>query len=215
MLFHKSILPFQTTLFIFITLLGACSKDSSHIEKKAKLAGEKYQAQDLGAAAALYREILEEDGDRYAERIMLGKILFFQRKFPEAVEQFQKATDINAGRIEGFIWWAKTLSYTPTGTEEALITINKALSIDPSNIEANYLRGRILEQKGDLPAAMAAYEASLLYTKPAALAAVRIALIQKEAGLKDQADRSFERARQFARGDNALLQEIDGLVKPK
>ena len=79
-------------------------------------------------------------------------------------------------------------------TEEALVLVRQALEIDSSDIEANFLLGRILEERSDFPGARAAYEKSLANAPNDVASLLALGRVERATGKPDLARSYYRRA---------------------
>ncbi len=126
----------------------ALALDPTHLETQQKLAMLYMQKQMFAAAAALFRQLAELTNDplHYSH---LGLALFQQSSFEEARDAYQKAVELDPTRPQRFASLAQV--YRNLGeAQNAIIALNKALDIDPKNLEFLLLLGSLQIEVGNL-----------------------------------------------------------------
>lgn len=115
----------------------------------------------LEAAFDLYRSILEID-ERYLPAFhQMAKIREIQKQFVQAIQIYQQAIEID--KTPPF-WIYRHLGYSLRqggDLEGAIEAYQKALSLQPEDVDTYNLLGQILDRLGDLNGAMDAYQKAL------------------------------------------------------
>lgn len=97
----------------------------------------------------MYRAVLETAPDDSDSLFALGRILFRQRRLPEAEEMLRRYTELNPSAAEGAYFL--TLVYAEQGKyEEALTALRVVEQQRPPSIQIRMLRADILEKMGRL-----------------------------------------------------------------
>ena len=97
----------------------------------------------------LYRAVLETTPDDSDSLFALGRILFRQRRLPEAEEMLRRYTELNPSAAEGAYFL--TLVYAEQGKyDEALTTLRVVEQQRPPSVQIRMLRADILEKMGRL-----------------------------------------------------------------
>ena len=105
-----------------------------------------------------------QKADAYVNR---GVIYFRQKKYPQAIEDYNQAIALAPKHIQAYI--NRGIAYSSQGNQErAIADYDEALKIDPDNADAYYAKGFTLAlQKGKKQEALEAYKkAEKLYPKP-------------------------------------------------
>jgi tetratricopeptide (TPR) repeat protein len=89
-----------------------------------------------------------------------GATAFQERRFDAALDAFSKATKLQPGDFEGWLWLGLA-EYMTGHNEESETALTRALTLEPRLVEASLLLGQLQYAGGRLPAAIATYEAAL------------------------------------------------------
>lgn len=119
-------------------------------------------------------------------RYLRGKCLFFSRRFPEAVSDFDALRRKAPDHVGALLWSVRArlaVGQVPDGMEGELRTL---LSRDEENVAAAQVLGTLLEAKGDSLGAMAAYQKSLIYEKELSLTHRRIDRLRSQMGMSNR-----------------------------
>ena len=161
-------------------------------------------------ASRAYTLAISKDGKFLPARIMLGKLLYYQHKLPEAGRQFESVLSREPHNIDGLLWMAKVDSRGPDrpSWERAVQRLDTLLERDSSHVEAWYLKGTVLEQQGKIPESIAAYRSATKNGEYLALAHLRLAIVYRKAGLTDQAELQLRQATVVSQDNPALLTQV-------
>jgi tetratricopeptide (TPR) repeat protein len=80
------------------------------------------------AAAAMYQEAIKKDPKFVQAYNNQGMLFFQQNKYPQAIEQYQRANDIDP-RFANHKWWGRTL-IADKQYDEAIAQCQKAVELD-------------------------------------------------------------------------------------
>lgn len=126
----------------------ALALDELHNETQHKLAVLYLQKQMYSAAAALFRQLAQSTSDpvHYSH---LGLALYQQSNYPEALEAYQKAVDLDDSRPQRFVSLAQV--YKALGKlHHASVAIVKAMELDQENVDLIFLLADIQVQLGNI-----------------------------------------------------------------
>jgi len=120
----------------------ALTLNPHHIESMQKLGILYMHKQMYSVASALFKELasLEEDSVHYSH---LGLALYRQNDFEEAKKAYQKSIVLDDSRPQRFVSLGQV--YRELGNHNlAIIALNKAIDIDPENIDYLFLMADLL-----------------------------------------------------------------------
>lgn len=126
----------------------ALALDEYHQETQHKLAMLYLKKQMYGAAAALFKQLgqVTKDPVHYSH---LGFVLYQQSNYPEALEAYQKAVDLDDSRAQRFISLAQV--YRAMGRlHNCMIALNKAIELEQENIEHLFLLADVQVELGNM-----------------------------------------------------------------
>ncbi len=200
------ILPF---LIAIVLPLAACTPDAEKVKKTYSSGLELYNAQQLDAATNEFRKVIAEDPDYTQARVMVGKILYVQRKFDEAEAEFASAWERDPASMDAAIWTARTIAaQDEQRIPEAQAIIEEILKKDNHNIEAWFLKGRFHESRDQLSDAIGAYRYGLQAGRSIGAMHYRLARLYQNAELNDQAAVHLRAAAVLSADNPELLKEI-------
>jgi tetratricopeptide (TPR) repeat protein len=136
----------RKTLIVLVILsamvLGGCQKSQKNIVKerwnqasspmKYGLAMNQYNEGQYDVAAKTIKECIAADKNAAEPHLLYGKILFEQNQKAEAVDEINKALQMNPKLHEG---WYLLGKYNTSNKKEALDCFSKALENSPTNLE--------------------------------------------------------------------------------
>lgn len=114
--------------------IKAIAMDASHVMAHAKLGAIYLNQEQFGKAELIYRKLVLAVTDDPVYFSNLGLSLFHQEKYLEAKEFYQKAIELDDSRAGRFYSLAR-VNYLLEDADDAFMNIEKALSIDPDNID--------------------------------------------------------------------------------
>lgn len=130
-------------------------------------------APDLPQPYAFLGRILEHAGDR----------------LPEATERFIEFEQRNPDNPLGYLLHAKAIMAQAPGSESALALVEKSVSLQEADADAQLQMGALLYRKGDLAAAAAHLERSVQLNARDSAAHFQLARVYSALGRKDDAAR--------------------------
>jgi len=112
-------------------------------------------AEKFECAMEIYERILIMREIPWA-KLGLGKVLFGQKKYPEAAEVFRDLVDVNPDLMAAMDWLART--YHVMGEpDEAMMVIKEALKRSPKALLRHKMLGDLAMETGDFETAESAY----------------------------------------------------------
>jgi FkbM family methyltransferase len=111
-------------------------------------------------AAALYKQILDEDPGNADALHLLGVVEAQQKKYQSAIELFDRALAINSANVALYCNRAEALRQLKR-FEDALTSYNLALAITPDSPEIFYKRGNTLQDLKRFEEAVVSYDRAL------------------------------------------------------
>ncbi len=116
--------------------------DKASAEIKLKLAQQKYENNYFGEAREVVSECITADPNNAQAHLLYGKLLLAEDKEADAARELQLAVELDEELGEGWYWLglaaegpSSFLSSTEDKGEQALFYYNKALSLNPANID--------------------------------------------------------------------------------
>lgn len=185
---------------------SSCKGNQNELQKKNAAAGNLYSLQKTDEALKIYEEILKEEKSVHA-LIMAGKIQYYKKKYTVSGEYFSQAMDNDKGNLLAEYWLAKVESQTPENEEEAIKKINRILERNVSTIDVAYLKGTILERKGNIREAIQSYNQAIREEEKIALAYLRMARLYKITNMKDMSGKFLAKAKMLS-GSNQEMQKV-------
>ncbi len=170
-----------------------CSNENKELNDRYLNALRKYESGQRVEALKDLHIIYKSDPDYKETRILLGKLNYYEYKFEEAKKFFQEAYDKDSENYGALLWIAKTQFALKEKPEPILENIQKYLALDSSNIEALYIRGKILENTGKIDLAILNYQQITYQSDKLALAHKSLYEIFEKAGLSQKAEYHKER----------------------
>lgn len=137
-------------LVAVLTFLGACSPAPlSESQLKSYLeARQSYEKGDFAGSGKVLDQLLSERGDFYQARFLKGKVLFFQKRLPDARAEFEKLSKDHPEFTMASSWLAQ-IDFQENQPDKALDRLKNLLSYDPLDYRLLYLTGLAYLQKKD------------------------------------------------------------------
>jgi Flp pilus assembly protein TadD len=110
--------------------------------------------------ATFWSYVLQRDSTSSIAETALGTLYLHERKFPEAVQHLQRATQLDSSYAEGHDNLGIALSNLGR-VDEALAEFRTAITLDPRNAESHNNLGIALARQGNLREAVAEYRTAL------------------------------------------------------
>jgi tetratricopeptide (TPR) repeat protein len=139
----------KITITAMILLLAVCAGCESHAEKKklAKeridktsaviklhLAQQKYDNNCFDEARRVVSECVIADPDNAQAHLLYGKLLLAEDKGTDAVRELRLAVELDEELGEGW-YWLGLATQGPEQSQQTLFYYNKALSLNPTNVD--------------------------------------------------------------------------------
>ncbi|WP_167882317.1 tetratricopeptide repeat protein [Leptospira langatensis] len=139
-------------------------------------------------ALKLLLEIYDKDSDYKDTLLVIGKINYYDLKFPEAKKYFEKLYDKNPENLNALLWIIKSQFAAGIRDKSIFENLQTFMKRDPNNLEVLYISGRLLEEAGKTDLAIQSYNQILLQIPQIAFAHKQLAEIYKKANLSEKAD---------------------------
>lgn len=178
-------------LILLITLF--CSGEEKELNERYTKALKQYEAKQRVDALKEFNLIYKLDPNFKETRILLGKLYYYDYKFQDAKKLFQEAYEKDSDNYNALLWMTKARFALKEKPDEILDNIQKYLTLDPSNIEALYIKGKLLENGGKIDLAILNFEQITYQTGKIALAHKSLSEIYQKAGLSQKAEYHKER----------------------
>ena len=203
--------PLRTALFALIAcafLAQGCGESDVVVQSRLAQAHKLYSQRKTDQALRAYKEILADNPEQSGARVMMGKLIYYQRKFKAAEKEFAQAYESDPTNLNALFWLAKAQSLIPGKEGEALKNITRVLDKDDGRIEAWHLKGLLQEARKDLKGALASYRYAVSQGRKLALVHIQLGILYRKARLPEAAEREFRTAETLGAGDANLLKQI-------
>ncbi|WP_241555947.1 tetratricopeptide repeat protein [Leptospira yasudae] len=178
---------------LFILFIWNCSQDDKELKDRYTKALKEYESKQRVEALKDFYLVYKADPDYKETRILLGKLHYYDYKFAEAKRFFQEAYEKNSENYHALLWVIKVQFALKEKPETILENLQKYLALDPSNIEALYIKGKILENTGKIDLAILNFEQITYQAGKIALAHKSLNEIYQKVGLDKKAEYHKER----------------------
>jgi tetratricopeptide (TPR) repeat protein len=145
-----------------------------------------YAAGNLDGAERLLAGIRARDRRFHQADFLLGKVLFFENRLPEARRLFDRLCRGYRGYNEAEIWRVRTLSQEGK-TTEAVRAVERLLEFDAADPRLLFLRGSLALEEDDLQAALGFFRAAAGFSEELARSHLEIARLYHQFGLRERA----------------------------
>ncbi|WP_125169731.1 tetratricopeptide repeat protein [Leptospira saintgironsiae] len=150
-------------------------------------------------ALKILNEIHKEDPEYKDTLFVMGKINYYDLKFPEAKKYFEEIYNKNPENLTALLWILKCQFASGIRDQSIFENLQTFMKRDPSNLEALYIGGRILEEAGKTDLAIQNYSQMVLQTPQIALAHKQLSGIYKRANVAQKADFHFKQFQALTR----------------
>jgi len=117
-------------------------KNQAKTENSLAKAVALHQKGEREEALKLYEEIIEEDPKCFDAIQLLGVVLLQNSLFEDALKRFNDALKINENQPS--VWSNRAMALKGLGKlDEALVSVDKAIKIDPNFPESFYNKGNV------------------------------------------------------------------------
>jgi tetratricopeptide (TPR) repeat protein len=127
--------------------IKAIAMNPSHVEAHAKLGMLYLNQEQFAKAELIYRKLVLTVTDDPVYYSNLGLSLFQQEKYAEAKEFYEKSIELDASRAGRFYSLAR-INHLLGDFENALFNIEKALTLDPDNLDYGLTLAHWYVEKG-------------------------------------------------------------------
>ncbi|MFV8750580.1 tetratricopeptide repeat protein [Nannocystaceae bacterium ST9] len=146
-------------------------------------------------AKVLAERVLDRDGTQLRAHLMLGRALLAQGEYAAALDEIE-AAQTREGDSEVELWLGQALEYNGRAVD-ARAHYKKALELEPGNLEAAALLGRLYAYEGAAKQALAMLEPVVQKTDAYPYAYLAIGIAHRDLSKRDQAVGEFQRAREL------------------
>jgi len=178
-----------------VTLMAmGCSNDPERAKAEYLKSGDSYfQQKKYADAAVQYRNALQEDPKSGEAHLKLAKSYEQLGALGNAAREFIRAADSLPGSVEPQV---RAAAYLLLGEQfdDARARAQKALAIDPKNVDAQVILGNALAGLKDLDAALKQLEDTTKLAPASAAAFASIGAIQLARGNQADAEAAFRKA---------------------
>jgi tetratricopeptide (TPR) repeat protein len=178
------------------TLIGA-QRDASEASVELLMTGAALRlAQNKPDQAKLLAErVLDRDSTALQAHLLLGRALLALGEYGAALDEIE-AAQAREPNAEVELWMGQALEYNGRAVE-ARPRYKKALELEPGNLEAAALLGRLYAYEGAAKAALELLEPVVQKTDAYPYAYLAIGIAHRDLGKRDQAVGEFQRAREL------------------
>lgn len=148
-----------------------------------------------GEAKALAQRVLDRDLTDSRAHLLLGRALLLEGEYARALDEIQSA-QTREGDAEVELWLGQALEYNGRANE-ARAHYSRALDIDPHNLEAAALLGRLFAYEGASRKAIELLRPVVDATNDYPYAWLAIGLAQRDLNQRAAAIASFQKAQQY------------------
>ncbi|MBL8021331.1 MAG: tetratricopeptide repeat protein [Leptospirales bacterium] len=177
-----------------LVIAASCGGKKAELDKKFAEANRLFETQNTPQALKLYQEITDADSDHTGAHVMIGRILYYDRKFGEAEKVLAETVSRQPESVDAIFWLARVQSVIPAKKEEAMKNLEILLQRDGSRVDALVLKGMLHEEKKEVSQAIVAYRAATQHEQDIGQAYFRLASIYSTAGLEDMKRKALVRA---------------------
>jgi len=167
---------------------------------------------DLAAARATAESIANTRPDLPLGPYFLGTVDETERKYDAAALAYDKALTIQPTAAEPLTARVR-IDLARKEPAQALARLDKVIAAQPDSVIARNLKGELLTARGELPAAIAAYEEAIAKAPGWWMPYRGLALAQLSAKQTDAAIQSLERGLENAGGATALSTDLAALYE--
>ncbi len=146
-------------------------------------------------AKVLAERVLDLDGTQTRAHLVLGRALLAAGEYSAALDEIE-AAQTREGDPEVELWHGQALEYNGRAVD-ARLHYKKALELEPSNLEAAALLGRLYAYEGAAKQALELLEPVVQKTDAYPYAYLAIGLAHRDLGKRDQAIGEFQRAHEL------------------
>lgn len=109
-----------------------------------------YATGNLSEAEQAYKKQIQADGGSFMSHNNLANILRDEKKFEEAVAEYEKAISLSPNSANSYINLASLYQYSLNDFDKAIEIYDRAINSNPNIADFPNLAGLAYEQKGDI-----------------------------------------------------------------
>lgn len=161
----------QTRLSFFLLLTTFCLflSDCGPSEKEMEVMYQKgislFIANKRDEALKVFKDLYKENENYKDVKFMLGKLLYYNRRFQDAEKIFQEISDKDDTDYNALGWLIKTQFAETPLKKDLTDNLEKYLSKNSENIEILFISARLLEETGKSDQAILAYQKIISQTQ--------------------------------------------------
>ncbi|WP_001037113.1 tetratricopeptide repeat protein [Leptospira interrogans] len=161
----------QTRLSFFLLLTTFCLflSDCGPSEKEMEVMYQKgislFIANKRDEALKVFKDLYKENENYKDVKFMLGKLLYYNRRFQDAEKNFQEISDKDDTDYNALGWLIKTQFAETPLKKDLTDNLEKYLSKNSENIEILFISARLLEETGKSDQAILAYQKIISQTQ--------------------------------------------------
>ncbi|WP_420843586.1 tetratricopeptide repeat protein [Leptospira adleri] len=175
-------------LLIFSCFLyGGCGPSEKEMEAMYERGTALFVANQRDEALKIFQALDKEDDEYKDVKLLIGKLLYYNRKFQQAEEVFQKISDDDPSNYTALGWLIKAQFAGTPLKKELTENLQKFLSKDTENAEILFISARLLEETGKPDQAILAYKKIISQTGILALSHRQLETIYEKARLEKKA----------------------------
>ena len=146
-------------------------------------------------AKVLAQRVLDRDSGQTRAHLVLGRALLAEGEYRAALDEIE-AAQTREGDPEAELWLGQALEYNARAVD-ARAHYKKALELEPGNLEAAALLGRLYAYEGAARQALELLEPVVQKTDAYPYAYLAIGIAHRDLNKRDQAVGEFQRAREL------------------
>lgn len=173
--------------YFFILISVFYCSDDKDLEKKYNQALEYYSANKRQDAIDALKSIYSKDPEFRDSGFLLGKLYYYDLKFPEANHYFEEIRERNPEDLDALLWLIKTSFAQKKPPEKILEMTKEFLLKDSTQLEVLYIAGRMYESQNIMDKAIASYSKAVLVSSAVEFSHERLAEIYEKARIPEKA----------------------------
>ncbi|MBM9498967.1 tetratricopeptide repeat protein [Leptospira sp. 201903071] len=175
-------------VLVFLSFLYLnCGLSEKEMETMYEKGTALFVANQRNEALKIFQELYEEDEDYKDVKLLIGKLLYYDRKFQQAEEVFQEISDKDPANYNALGWLIKAQFASTPLKKELTENLQNFLSKDTENAEILFISGRLLEETGKPDQAILAYKKIISQTGILALSHRQLEILYRNARLEKKA----------------------------
>ncbi|XDD51125.1 tetratricopeptide repeat protein [Leptospira sp. WS92.C1] len=174
-------------LLWFLPFLTACGLSEKEMDVQYQKGIALFVANKRDEALKVFKDLYKEDEDYKDVKLIIGKLLYYNRKFQEAEELFQEMSDDDPTNYNVLAWLIKTQFAGTPLKKELSDNLQKFLTKDSENLEVLFISAKLLEETGKPDQAILAYQKIVSQSQMIGFAHLQLENIYKKAKMEKKA----------------------------